>query len=100
MGKLHDRMQEDLLLKAYSPYTQKAHLRCARHFVSHYMRSPEEMGEQEIRSFLLRTCIEDFRTFCPTTPNISQLTPALAEAGFSLSPVRHNLCNYLYALTI
>lgn len=53
MGKLHDRMQEDLLLKAYSPHTQKAYLRCARHFVSHYMRSPEEMGEQEIRGFLL-----------------------------------------------
>jgi integrase/recombinase XerD len=53
MGKLHDRMQEDLLLKAYSPHTQKAYLRCARYFVSHYMRSPEEMGEQEIRGFLL-----------------------------------------------
>ena len=53
MGKLHDQMNEDLLLKAYSPHTQKAYLRCARHFVSHHMRSPEEMGEQEIRSFLL-----------------------------------------------
>jgi site-specific recombinase XerD len=53
MGKLHDQMQEDLLLKAYSPHTQKAYLRCARHFASHYMRSPEEMGEQEIRAFLL-----------------------------------------------
>jgi integrase/recombinase XerD len=52
MGKLHDRMQEDLLLKAYSPHTQKAYLRCARHFASHYMRSPEEMGEQEVRDFL------------------------------------------------
>jgi len=31
MGKLHDRMQEDFLLKAYSPHTQKAYLRCARH---------------------------------------------------------------------
>ena len=53
MGKLHDRMQEDLLLKAYSPHTQKAYLGCARQFAIHYMRSPEEMGEQEIRSFLL-----------------------------------------------
>ena len=53
MGKLHDRMKEDLLLKAYSPHTQSAYLRCARHFASHYMRSPEEMGEQEIRGFLL-----------------------------------------------
>jgi len=53
MGKLHDRMREDLLLKAYSPHTQSAYLRCARHFASHYMRSLEEMGEQEIRDFLL-----------------------------------------------
>ena len=53
MGKLHDRMQEDLLLKAYSPHTQRAYLRCARHFASHSMRSPEGMGEQEIRDFLL-----------------------------------------------
>ena len=53
MGKLHDQMKEDLLLKAYSPHTQRAYLRCARHFASHYMRSPEEMGEQEVRDFLL-----------------------------------------------
>jgi integrase/recombinase XerD len=53
MGKLHDRMQEDLLLKAYSPHTQRAYLGCARHFARHYLRSPEEMGEQEIRGFLL-----------------------------------------------
>jgi len=53
MGKLHDRMKGDLLLKAYSPHTQSAYLRCARHFASYYMRSPEEMGEQEIRGFLL-----------------------------------------------
>ena len=53
MGKLHDRMKGDLLLKAYSPHTQSAYRRCARHFASHYLRSPEEMGEQEIRGFLL-----------------------------------------------
>jgi integrase/recombinase XerD len=53
MGKLHDQMREDLLLKAYSPHTQNAYLRCARHFASHYMRSPQEMGEKEIRGFLL-----------------------------------------------
>jgi len=53
MGKLHDQMREDLLLKAYSPHTQNAYLRCARHFASHYMRSPQEMGEKEVRDFLL-----------------------------------------------
>jgi site-specific recombinase XerD len=53
MGKLHDQMKEDLLLKAYSPHTMRNYLRCARHFAKHYMRSPEVMGEQEIRGFLL-----------------------------------------------
>jgi len=53
MGKLHDRMKGDLLLKAYSPHTQRAYLRCARHFAGYYMRSPEEMGEKEVRGFLL-----------------------------------------------
>ena len=40
MGKLHDQMREDVLLKAYSPHTQNGYLRCARHFASRYMRSP------------------------------------------------------------
>jgi hypothetical protein len=31
MGKQHKRMREDLWRKAYSPHTQKAYLRCARH---------------------------------------------------------------------
>ena len=53
MGKLHDQMKEDLLLKAYSPHTQRAYLGCARHFARHYIRSPQEMGEQEVRDFLL-----------------------------------------------
>ena len=53
MGKLHDQMKEDLLLKAYSPHTQRAYLGCVRQFVRHYMRSPQEMGEQEVRNFLL-----------------------------------------------
>jgi integrase/recombinase XerD len=53
MGKLHDQMREDLLLKAYSPNTMRSYLRCARHFAKHYMRSPEEMGDQEVRDFLL-----------------------------------------------
>src|SRR5208337_4093389 len=53
MGKLHDQMEGDLILKAYSPHTKMAYLRCVQQFVRHYMRSPEEMGETEVRSFLL-----------------------------------------------
>lgn len=53
MGKLHDQMREDLLLKAYSPYTLRSYLGCVRHFVRYYMRSPQDMGEKEVRDFLL-----------------------------------------------
>jgi integrase/recombinase XerD len=53
MGKLHDQMREDLLLKAYSPHTLKAYLSSVRHFVKYYMRSPQDMGEKEVRDFLL-----------------------------------------------
>lgn len=68
MGKLHDRMKGDLLLKAYSLHTQSAYLRCARHFASHYMRSPEEMGETEVRSFLLHLVRE--RQASPATQDM------------------------------
>jgi integrase/recombinase XerD len=52
MGKLRDRMREDLILKAYSPHTQEGYLRCVQQFAKHHMRPPEEMGEREIRDFL------------------------------------------------
>ena len=53
MGKLHDQMRDDLLLKAYSPHTLKAYFSSVRHFVKYYMRSPQDMGEKEVRDFLL-----------------------------------------------
>ena len=52
MGKLHDRMESDLTLRRYSRSTIDEYLRCARAFAAHFMRSPEEMGEAEIREYL------------------------------------------------
>lgn len=53
MGKLADRMAEDLKLAGYAPATQRAYLRYVRRFAGHFMRSPELMGHREIRVFLL-----------------------------------------------
>lgn len=53
MGTLCQRMTEDLKLKHYAPKTQAEYLRCAKRFVAFHMRSPEVMGEREIRDFLL-----------------------------------------------
>jgi integrase/recombinase XerD len=53
MGKLYDRMKADLELRGYSPRTGESYLSFARRFVEHYMRPAEELGELEIRCFLL-----------------------------------------------
>jgi len=53
MGKLHEQMKADLTLKGYSEHTRGAYLRHLRKFAKHFMRSPAELGEEEIRAFLL-----------------------------------------------
>jgi len=52
MGKLHDQMKRDLELKGYSPNTRRNYLAHVRRFVQHFHRSPEEMGDEEIRTYL------------------------------------------------
>jgi len=53
MGKLRDRMAEDLKLGGYSPCTRRIYLLYAYQFARFHMRSPAEMGEEEIRRYLL-----------------------------------------------
>ncbi len=53
MGKLQEQMKADLLLKRYSPHTTRAYLHCIRNFAKYFMRSPAEMGETEVRQFML-----------------------------------------------
>ncbi len=53
MGQVRDRMDADLRLAGYSPSTRKIYLLYARQFVKHFKRSPETMGEREVRAFLL-----------------------------------------------
>ena len=53
MGQLHDRMDEDLKLRGLSAATRRNYLLYCRKFVAYYRRSPEELGELEVRQFLL-----------------------------------------------
>lgn len=53
MGQLRDRMEQDLILRKLSPATRRNYLLYCRKFAGHYGRSPEELGEAEIRAFLL-----------------------------------------------
>jgi integrase/recombinase XerD len=53
MGQLRDRMEQDLILKNLSPATRRNYLLYCRKFAAHYGRSPEELGETELRDYLL-----------------------------------------------
>ncbi len=53
MGKLRDRMVQDLQLIGYSPVTNRIYLHYVKCFARHYMRSPADMGQKEIRDYLI-----------------------------------------------
>jgi integrase/recombinase XerD len=58
MGKLQEQMKADLFLKRYSPHTTRAYLRCIREFAKYFMRPLAEMGETEVRQFILHLAQE------------------------------------------
>lgn len=58
MGHLRDRMTQDLTLAGFSPSTKRIYLHYAKYFTKHFMRSPAEMGEREVRIFLLHLLTE------------------------------------------
>ena len=53
MTKLRCRMEEELKLKGYSSATSKAYIGAVRNFARFHGRSPEGLGAEEIRSYLL-----------------------------------------------
>ena len=53
MGKLRTRMTEDLQLAGYSDSTAAKYLLYASQYARYFCRSPEELGEGEVREFLL-----------------------------------------------
>ncbi len=46
MGALRDRMVADLKLAGYRETTREQYLQYARQYTRHFMRPPEEMGEE------------------------------------------------------
>ncbi|MEQ1506800.1 MAG: site-specific integrase, partial [Myxococcota bacterium] len=53
MGELRDRVESDLQLRGHRPNTVSQYLRCIRAFVAFHRRPPTELGEDEVRRFLL-----------------------------------------------
>src|SRR5690348_4085728 len=53
MGRLRERMEQDLILRKLSPATRRSYLLYCRKFAAHFRRSPGELGDPEIREYLL-----------------------------------------------
>ena len=53
MGKLRDQMLMDLQLCGAKPRTQETYLREAENLARYFNRSPAELGEQELKEYLL-----------------------------------------------
>ena len=53
MGELQDRMDGDLRLRGLSAVTRAEYLRCAAHFTAYYRVSPQQLGAEDVRSYLL-----------------------------------------------
>jgi integrase len=53
MGQRHDRRAQDLVLRNFSPATRRNYLLYCRQFAPFCRRAPADLGEDDIRSFLL-----------------------------------------------
>ena len=53
MTILRERMLEDLQLRGVSTNTQEAYLRSVRRLAEHYGKSPDRIGEEELRRYFL-----------------------------------------------
>jgi site-specific recombinase XerD len=53
MGTIRDKMKADLDLRGFASTTKKEYLQRAQNFVAYHQRPPTELGEQEVRKFLL-----------------------------------------------
>lgn len=53
MGAIRERMIEELELRGLAPATKESYLACCRVFVAHFMKSPEQLGTEQVKTFLL-----------------------------------------------
>jgi len=58
MTAFRRRMLEDLRILNFSPRTIAAYVRCVARFARHFGRSPERLGPEQIRSYLVYLAME------------------------------------------
>ena len=63
MGDLCERMCADLKIGGYSPTTTKVFLQFVQQFARFHARSPVDLGEEEIRAFLVHLAARPVRRY-------------------------------------
>ena len=53
MTPLRRRMIEDMTLAGLAPGSQDIYIKSVRRLAAHYQRSPDELSEEEVRSYLI-----------------------------------------------
>ena len=68
MGAIRDRMIGEMELRGMAPATKKSYLACCRLFAAYFMKSPEHLGTEEVKTFLLHLVRE--RQAGPSTVHV------------------------------
>jgi integrase/recombinase XerD len=68
MGAIRDRMLAEMELRGMAAATKKSYLTCCRLFVAHFMKSPEQLQMEDVRTFLLYLTRE--RKIGPSTVHV------------------------------
>src|SRR5437870_8548864 len=68
MGALRTKMIEEMRLRNFSPRTQQSYLSAMVGLVKHYRRAPDELTQDEIRSYLLHL---EKRGLSPSSRNVA-----------------------------
>ena len=58
MGKLRDRMIEEMKLRNFAPATQQSYVYAVSRLARYHKRSPDQLGKEEIRAFLVHLTVE------------------------------------------
>lgn len=53
MGKLREKMTQDLVLRGLRPNTQRTYLGCVKRFTAYYRKAPDQLEAAQAREFLL-----------------------------------------------
>ena len=67
MTALRQKMIEDMQLQGLSPRTQETYVSAVRRLAQHFNKPPDQLSEQELRSYFL--CLKNEKQVAPSTYN-------------------------------